>query len=69
MDVSLKTIIDRINQKSETRMFDGAKLSGIEHVLARFPKLSFVGHGVQSICFKTVDGYVVKCCTKRKNAL
>jgi len=65
MAVQLRNIIEKINQKS----FDIATIQGVEGVLSKIPKLTYVGHGVQSICFKREDEYVVKCCLKRKNSM
>jgi len=69
MDNNLHTIINGINERNNQKMFDIAKIRGIEHFLAKIPKLDYIGHGVQSICFKTGDDYVVKCCMKRKNSI
>lgn len=69
MEHNFKVIIDQINQKNGKKLFDCSKISNIGSVLNHQPKLEYVGHGIQSICFKTDQGYVVKCCVKRKNSV
>jgi len=69
MDTNLKTIIDQINKKNGKTMFDSQKISNIERILSCLPKLEYLGHGIQSICFKTGKNNVVKCCVKRKNSI
>ena len=67
--INLRKIIDDINQKNGNKNFDTSNIGHIEKILHNQPKLVFAGHGIQSICFKTMSGYVVKCCIKRKNSL
>lgn len=69
MDINLKAIIEQINQRNGKTLFDPHKVSNIERVLSRLSKLEYLGHGIQSICFKTEKDYVVKCCIKRKNSI
>lgn len=69
MDHNIKTIIDQINHRNGKTMFDTHQIVNIERVLNHLPKLQYVGHGIQSICYKTDKGYVVKCCMKRKNSI
>ena len=69
MDINLKAIIEQINQRNGKTLFDPHKVSNIERILNHLPKLEYVGHGIQSICFKTDKDYVVKCCIKRNNSI
>jgi hypothetical protein len=69
MDPNLKAIIEQINQRNGKTLFDSHKVVNIEKILNHLPKLEYIGHGIQSICFKTDKGYVVKCCVKRKNSI
>jgi hypothetical protein len=68
MDSILKTIIEQINQKNGKILFDN-NVVGVEQVLNRLPRLEYIGHGIQTICFKTDKNYVVKCCMKRKGSI
>ena len=68
---SIIPIIDEINRHDATTLFKNNRIGGIDAILARLPKVTYVGHGVQSICFKTLDptGFVVKCCLKRAHSI
>ena len=66
---TFKAIVDQINQKNDKKLFDDTKIYEIEKILGNFQKLEYVGHGVQSICFKSNKQIVVKCCIKRKQSI
>lgn len=69
MEGNIRSIIEQINQRNKKILFDVSKIDGIEHILNQQPMLEYLGHGVQSICFKTGKTHVIKCCIKRKSSI
>lgn len=65
MDNNFKTVVEQINRKNGKQLFEMAKIGDVDRFINHLPKMEYVGHGVQSICFKTNKGYVIKCCMKR----
>lgn len=68
-DTSLNSIINKINNKAGKMLFDISNISGMSKLLKSFHNIEYVGHGVQSICFKDISGNVIKCCVKRKSSI
>lgn len=68
---NFRGILEKINGKSGKTMFDMTKIAGVERTLGSLQNLVYLGHGVQSICFKVPSQhpYVVKCCLKRKQSI
>lgn len=63
---NLEQIIFNINNHG-TKLFDIFNLTGVEKIFKSLQSdLVYLGHGVQSICFKRNTNHVIKFCSKRK---
>jgi hypothetical protein len=69
MKVKFKSIVEKINQKNNRCIFMIPDNQNIDNILSQYNQLSFMGHGVQSICFGYNNEYVIKCCMKRKHSI
>uniref|UniRef100_A0A6C0BLT5 Uncharacterized protein n=1 Tax=viral metagenome TaxID=1070528 RepID=A0A6C0BLT5_9ZZZZ len=67
--MDFRKVIEQIRQKDPKSLFNLSQIRGVEETLQSLPSLEYLGHGIQSICFQSGEGFVVKCCMKRKNSI
>lgn len=67
--MNLHLVIKHINEKNGPELFPDKNISGLESTLSKIPKIEYIGHGVQTICFRSEKKKVIKCCLRRKNSI
>lgn len=69
MDSQFNNIVDYLNHKNGKSLYPVPKNTDINNLLHKQSKITFIGNGVQTICFKTEKNYVIKCCVKQSNSI
>jgi hypothetical protein len=67
--MDIKSVIETINTKNNSQIFDFEDISGVNQCLSTLGPLIYIGHGGLSVCFSRGLKEVVKCCKKRKTSI
>jgi hypothetical protein len=67
--MDLKSVIDKINTKNNTVLFEVSKTVGLSQFLSTLTNLTYLGHGGMCLCLLRQGVEVVKCCKKTKKAI
>lgn len=65
----LQTIVEQINDRNKKILFKVQDVLTLQPILKKMHPIEFLGHGVQSICFRHMNNVVVKCCLKKKDSI
>lgn len=65
----IKNIIDKINSKNKTELFDSKQIPALEKYLMSLGKLTYIGHGGLAVCFSKTKGEIIKCCRKGRGTI
>ena len=65
----IEKIIERINTKNNSEIFDSKNISEVEKFLSTLGPLTYIGHGGLSFCFSRNNKEVIKCCKKNKGTI